>query len=217
MAATSIEAVRRLHISPLITIQHEVFRDQYEHGLAYSLFEDHEQPGPLHDLYLVDMFVLARNTLHYFDGQHQKELYAHIGLTLGEIHGGVLLSTSGTIRSDVTTLVALSDEEIKRGYGAGREFYFTEADGEQEWHWTEERMLERLCELAQEYDMYQDAKRTIRFSIGSILGELSGRLFPWTPEEHRAVEEESIRVLGYICNTNPRSHAARQFCVQVVS
>lgn len=212
MVATRIEAVRRLHISPLITIQHEVFRDQYEHGLACSLFEDHEQIVPLHDLYLVDMFMLARNTFHYFDGQHQKHLYAHSGLTLGAIHGGVLLSTSGTIRPDVTTLVILCDEEIKRGYRAGREFYFTEADGEQEWYWTEERLLERLRELAQEDDTYQDAKRTIRFSIGSILGELSGHLFPWTPEEHRAVEEESVRVLGSICCINPQSYAARQFC-----
>lgn len=217
MATTRIEAVRRLQISPLITIQHEIFREQYEHGLACSLFEDHEQLVPLHDLYLVDMFLLARNTFHYFDGQHQKHLYAHIGLTLGEIHGGVLSPSSGTPRPDVTTLVTFCDEEIKRGYRAGRVFYFTEADAEQEWYWTEERVLERLRELAQEYDTYQDAEGTIHFSIGSILGELSGRLFPWTSEEHHAFEEESLRVLGYVCGINPQSHAARQFCMQVVS
>lgn len=128
MAATRIEAVRRLHIFPLLTIQHEVFRDQYERGLARSLFETHEPPHPLHDLYLVDMFMRARNTFHSFDGQHQEHLYAHIGLTLGEIHGSVLLSSNGTLRPDVTTLVTLRDGEVKRGYRAGREFYFIEAD-----------------------------------------------------------------------------------------
>ncbi len=81
MAATRIEAVRRLHITPLVTIQHAAFRDQYEHGLACSLFEDHETPGPLHDLYLVDMFRLARNTLHSFDVHHEQTLYAHLGFT----------------------------------------------------------------------------------------------------------------------------------------
>lgn len=79
----------------------------------------------------------------------------------------------GLIRPDITTLVSLHDEEIKRGYQAGREFYFTEADSEQEWYWTEERLLQRLCELAQEYGMYQDATRTIRFSTG-----LSAQSFP---------------------------------------
>jgi len=217
MATPRLEAVRRLCISPLLTIQHEVFRDQYERGLTRSLYETHEQHRPLHDFYLVDVFMRLRDTFHSFDGQHQEYLYAHLGLTLGEIHGGVLASPNGTIRPNVTTLVALLDEEVTRGYRAGREFHFTEADTEQEWHWTEEHLLEWLCELAQEYDTYQDAERTVRFCIGCILGELSGHLFPWTPEEHRAFEEESIRILGYICNINPHSLATRQLCVQAVS
>ena len=54
-----------------------------------------------------------------------------------------------------------------------------------------------MRELAQEYGTYQDAEQTVRFCIGCILGELSGRLFPWTREEQHALEEESIRLLGY--------------------
>ncbi|HEU5227414.1 MAG TPA: hypothetical protein VFU49_06340 [Ktedonobacteraceae bacterium] len=216
MAVPCIEKRSRLRISPLMSIQHTIFREQYEHGLAYVLFEEQEQPTPLHDLYLVDMFLLARNLFHFFDGQHQPHLHAHFGLTLGEIHGGVLSPTSGTVRSDVTTLVTLADEEIMRGYRAGREFYFTEADSEPEWHWTEDRLFERLEELAQEYDTYQDASRTIRFAIGGILGELSGPLFPWTAEEQRAVEAESIKELGYVCPLNPGSIAARQLLIQPV-
>src|SRR5579885_3743768 len=153
MATSHCEALRRLHIAPLMRIQHAIFREQYEQGLASSLFEEQEEPpAPLHDLYLVDMFTLARNLFHLFDGHHQQSLSAHFGLTLGEIHGNVLSPSSGTVRPEFSTLVTLEDEEAIRGYRAGREFYFTEADCEQEWCWTEERLLERLEELAQEYD-----------------------------------------------------------------
>lgn len=217
MATAHCEALHRLHIPSLMSMPHAIFREQYEQGLASVLFEEQEEPpAPLHDLYLVDMFTLARNTFHLFDGRHQQSLYAHFGLTLGEIHGSVLSPSSGTVRPDATTLVTLEDEEVIRGYRAGREFYFTEADSEHEWHWTEERLLERLEGLAQEYDAYQDASRTIRFAIGGILGELSGPLFPWTPEEQRAVEAESIKELGYVCPLNSGSIAARQFLTQPV-
>src|SRR5579883_182157 len=222
MATARCEALRRLHIAPLMRIQDAIFRKQYERGLASVLFEEREvealeePPTPLHDLCLVDMFTLARNLFHLFDGHHQQCLYAHFGLTLGEIHGSVLSPSSGSVRPEVSTLVTLEDEEVIRGYRAGRVFYFTEADGEQEWCWTEERLLERLEELAQEYDTYQDASRTVRFAIGGILGELSGPLFPWTTEEQRAIEAESIKELGYVCPLNPGSIAARQFMMQPV-
>lgn len=52
------------------------------------------------------------------------------------------------------------------------------------------------------------------FSIGDILGELSGPLFPWTAEEQQAVEAGSIKELSYICPLNPGSIAARQFLAQ---
>ncbi|MDQ6659722.1 MAG: hypothetical protein M3Z24_02010, partial [Chloroflexota bacterium] len=202
MAHPIIEAVRHLHISPLVTITHPTSAQHYEEGLAHSLFKEHENLGPLHDLYLVDMFTLVRCFGH-FDGQHQQKLSAQIGLTLGEIHGGVLLAASGTLRPDVTTLVTLHDPDMKRGYRAGREFFFTEADAEPAWHQTEASLMERLCELAQDYDHCQDAQGTIRFSIGAILGELSGQLFPWTAQEHHAFQAESLRFLGYICPINP--------------
>ncbi len=216
MATPRLEAVHRLHIFPLLTIHREVFREQYDYGLARSLYETREHRLHLNDLYLVDAFMRMQDTLHSFDGLNQKHLYAHLGLTLGEIHGGVL-SSCGTIRPDISTLVTLRDEEVKRGYRAGREFYFTEADTEQEWQWTEDRLLEWFRELAQEYDTYQDAERTVRFCIGCILGELSGRLFPWTAQEQHIIEEESIRLLGYVCRINPRSLAAQQFSIQTAS
>ena len=215
MAPTSIEAVRHLHINPLVNIRHPAFAQAYEHGLVTRMFGAQKGDGPVKDTYFVNLFLDDLRQEHF---QHKGDLRSSldVGFRLGVVHGGVLLP-DGTRRPDVTTLVTLHDHEVKRGYAAGREYFFTETDGERVWHWTEEHVLERLCELAEEYGMYQDAECIIRFSIGAILGELSGRLFPWTPEEQRAVEEESIRVLGYVCAINPKSIAARQFYVQAVS
>jgi hypothetical protein len=215
MAKTIIEAVRQLHITPLVTIQHPEFGKQYERGLGCSLFDEHKTRGHLHDLYLADTFTLARR-FGRFDDQYEQHLYAHIGFTLGEIHSGVLLP-NGSVRPDVTSLIAFDDQDTKRGYQSGREFYFTDADTEAEWHRTDEFVIEHLRELALEYDLYKDAQRTVRYCIGGILGELSGRLFPWTREEQRAIEESSTKHLGYVCRINPQSIAARQFCVQAVS
>jgi len=216
MAQTITKTVHHLSIVPLMIIEHSEFATHYERGLAHSLFKTHEYLGPLHDLYFVDTFMGIRNVLHASHSYQQEHLYAHIGLTLGEIHGAVL-SLRGIIRSDATTLVALRDEEVTRGYRAGREFYFTEADTEHEWQWTDDCLLQWLRELAQEYERYHDAERTIRFCIGYILGELSERLFPWTPQEQRALEQESIRLLGYVCRINPRSLAAQQLGIQALS
>lgn len=215
MAPTIIEAVRHLHINPLVNIRHPAFAQAYEHGLATHLFGTQKGDGPVKDTYFVNLFLDDLRQGHF---QHKGGLRSSldVGFRLGVVHGGVLLP-DGTRQPDVTTLVTLHDSDVKRGYAAGREFYFTEADCEQEWHWTEEHVLERLHELAEEYRTYQDAERTVRFSIGAILGELSGRLWPWTSEEQRAVEEKSISVLGYVCAINPSSIAARQFCVQAVS
>jgi hypothetical protein len=215
MATTHIEAVRRLHLVPLVNIQHPVFARHYEDGLAHSFFGDHETPGPLHDLYLVDIFLLARR-FQRFDGHHEQELYGQIGFTLGEIHGGVLRS-DGTLRPDVTTLVTLHDPEIKRGYAAGRDFFFLDADTEDAWHMSDDTFIGLIRELAEEYADYADPLGTVRFSIGCRLGELSGHLFPWTPREQHSYETESMRFLGSIETLKPACIVACQCSLQAVS
>ncbi|GAC1627957.1 MAG: hypothetical protein NVS4B11_25600 [Ktedonobacteraceae bacterium] len=116
----------------------------------------------------------------------------------------------GTLRPEMTTLVTLCDEDVKHGYRAGREFFFLDADTQEEWHMREDRLLEWLRDLADEYAGYEDALRTVRFSIGCILGELSEHLFPWTREEQHAFEAESINILGYMEKFNPECLVARQ-------
>ncbi|MBO0789720.1 MAG: hypothetical protein J2P36_02070 [Ktedonobacteraceae bacterium] len=215
MAEPIIEAVRRLHITPLVNIQHPGFAHAYAYGLATRLFGNQKGHGPVLDTSLIDQFLDDLHEGHFQHSDDQRPSL-NFGFRLGKIHGGVLLP-DGSIRPGVTKLVTLHDQEAKRGYGPGREFYFTDADTEEEWYRTDEFVIERLRELAREYHFYQDAERTIRYCIGDILGELSGRLFPWTHEEQRAIEEDSIKHLGYVCRINPRSIAARQFSLQAVS
>lgn len=208
MATTSIEAVRKLHLVPLVNIQHPTFARHYKDGLAHSLFADHETPSPLHDLYLVDSFLFAQRC-HLFGPHHEQDLSRQIGFTVGEIHGGVLLP-NGMLREDATILVTLCDEDVKRGYATGRDYYFTEADTQAEWHMTDTSLMRLLRELDQEYTTYKHPLAAVRFHIGCKLGELSGHLFLWTREEQRAFEEESVRILGYVEKLNPECLAARQ-------
>lgn len=218
MARTTIEtvhSVHHLHIPPLVGSEHPLFTQQYELGLAHSLFAEHEDNGPLHDLYLTDSFTLARH-FRFFDGQHESQLYRHIGFTLGEIHGAVL-GSNGSLQPNVTTLVTLHDQDTAHGYQAGRTFYFLEASRPEEWYPTDTSLIERLRELADEPERYHDSTEVIRYNIGTLLGELSGHLFPWTPEEHHTWERECIRELGMVCRIHPQCLAARQFSVSAVS
>ena len=185
-----------LHVPSLVDIQQSAFHKGYQDGLAYALLEKQEEPGPLHDLYLADIFTLAR-LFGYFDKQQEQHLYAHVGFALGEIHGSVLLP-DGMLRREVTALVALQDPDIARGYHAGREFFFVEADSDEERTLTDGQLLERLRELDAEYETYQDNQQTLRFSVGGLLGLLSGPLFFWTPQEEQKREQESLKILGYV-------------------
>ncbi|MBO0781029.1 MAG: hypothetical protein J2P37_19595 [Ktedonobacteraceae bacterium] len=117
-------------------------------------------------------------------------------ITLGEIHGGVLLADSGTLRPDVSTLVTLHNKDVKHGYRVGREYFFVDATTDEERHKTDTYVMEVLCELADECDQHRDNYSTVRYIIGDLLGNLSGQLFPWTREEHCAYEAHSMKMMG---------------------
>lgn len=207
MATYSIEVVSTRSITPLVHSNHLTFARSYEDGLTHALYAEHEHRGPLHDYYLVDRFTLAQR-FGLFHPHREQDLFRQIGMTLGEIHGGVLLP-DGTLQPNMPTLVTLEDEEITRGYHAGREFFFTQADTQTEWHMSENCLMERLHRLSEEESQDNDAARTVRFHIGCLLGELSGHLFPWTRQEQHTLEQESIRILGYVEPLNPLCLAAR--------
>src|SRR2546430_14643219 len=55
-----MEAVRKLHISPLVTLSCPTFTEEYEFGIAWRLFGECEVSGPLKANYLNFMFHTAR-------------------------------------------------------------------------------------------------------------------------------------------------------------
>ncbi len=84
-----------------------------------------------------------------FDGAHETQLREAIGTYVGIVHAGVL-SPDGTLRPDVTTLIQLDDPDVARGYAAGRDFFFLQAESEEERTLTDERVIAWLKEIVQE-------------------------------------------------------------------
>ncbi len=93
----------------------------------------------------------------------------------------------------MTTLISLRDPDLTRGYYAGRHYFFVEAETDEQRIMTDTQVLDRLRELADEYDTYEEAQKVLRFSVGGLLGLFSGPLFPWTWEEQARLEQESVR------------------------
>lgn len=212
--AQTLQVTKTLAIVPLVIIQSSDFRQWYRMGVWWC-HHGREGQGPLEDTYFSTCF-LGGIQRHAYTQPINRYLVRDVAFYLGMIHGGVL-SATGTIRTDTTTLVHLHETESIRGYQAGREYFFVDADKKEEWYMTEDDLIKRLQELVNEYESYKDARAIVRFGIGCILGELSGHLFPWTREEHHAVQARSIELLGYVCPINPKSIAAQQFTLQVVS
>lgn len=75
-------------------------------------------------------------------------------------------------------------DDAKRGYRAGREFYFVDAEPHEQ-RYAERRLIERLRESVTEMASWHDGESTWFFAVGCLLGELSGQCFPMTPAELR--------------------------------
>jgi hypothetical protein len=84
----------------------------------------------------------------------------------------------------VTALVAICNRDAARGYRAGREWFFVDAESD-ECRYTESRLIERLRESVLEMAHWQDRDSTWFFPIGCVLGELSGQLFPMNAREQK--------------------------------
>lgn len=95
---------------------------------------------------------------------------------------GTILTDTGSVRHDVTTLAALDTKDAGRGYRAGRHYVFFEA-APQERRLADDYLIERLHEIAAECTAWHDADSVWRYAVATILGELSGQVFPVTQEE----------------------------------
>jgi hypothetical protein len=196
-------------IPPLVELHNPVFQNWYRIGVLWC-HNGREGEGPLEGRYLAERLLSHMKRGSFNGGQPDNVLYQWIAFYLGMIHGGVLLP-DGTLRRDVTTLVTLDDVETRRGYGAGRAYFFLDADTDEERNLTDRALVNRIKRYAVEHMRHHDSLASWYFVIGNILGELSGHLFPWTQEEHRAYEEDSIREVGYVCKLPEGCLAARMY------
>ena len=137
----SLHITKNVSIPPLVAIHTPLFQKWYRIGVRWC-HKDRVGEGPLPDRYLADNLLHLMQQGH-FDGQHDDDLFQWIAFHLGMIHGGVL-TPDGTVRRDVTTLVTLHDTETRRGYEAGRRYFFLDADTDEERSQTDSALIERI-------------------------------------------------------------------------
>lgn len=103
------------------------FAEHYQQGLQWFLFEQHDHVGPLFD---EDVVATFKNFIRagLFDGEQEKSLRHAVGAYLGTIHAGVLSPVTGQPRPGVTALAATCNRDAARGYCAGREWLFVDAE-----------------------------------------------------------------------------------------
>jgi hypothetical protein len=139
--------------------------------------------GPVPASYLVTN--LKRYAEADYFGMSDPSHLHHLGFFLGMYHGGILSPQTGQRRPDVTTLAHLDHQDAERGYRAGRECYFVDAEPHEQ-RYTEGSLIEQLRESVTEMASWRDGESTWFFAVGCLLGELSGQCFPMTVVEQRA-------------------------------
>lgn len=173
----TLHITKKLQVTPLFDIRHKEVASAHVEGL-YDYLYNCRVLVPVS--YLVS--CLRRTiTLSTFDGQHQTAARDFVGYHVGSMHG-TIIATTGSTCQDAATLAELDSKDARRGYLAGRHFFFYEATP-QERHFTDAHLIERLHEIAQEYTSWHDAGEVWQYTIACILGELSGHVFPLTQEE----------------------------------
>jgi len=175
-------ATKQQSVIPLIDIQSAAFAEQYERGVSWSMYGDEQGKGPVPASYLVTNLQQYAER-GYFEQRGPSHLH-YLGFLIGMYHGGVLEPSTGQLRPDVTTFAHLDHRDAKRGYRAGREFFFVEAEPHER-RMTEGYLLERLRESVTEMAHWKDVDSTWFFSVGCLLGELSGHLFPMNGQERK--------------------------------
>lgn len=170
----------RLQITPLLDIQHPTFEKLYRDGVYWSLFRD-RCTRPLSDRYLLESLRAILNETDV-DGQHSYWL-SYIGFHLGRMHGAILSAQTGYIRQGITALVSFVNNEAAHGYAIGRQWYFVDAGPDEERTFTDACLIERLQELEHQSLNFHDEEGTWYYSLGCILGELSGQVFPMTERD----------------------------------
>ncbi|HEX6551783.1 MAG TPA: hypothetical protein VF026_03410 [Ktedonobacteraceae bacterium] len=213
MPAT-LQITNKLSVTSLIDIQSAEFAKQYKLGKWWSMYGDEQGKGPVPVSYLVTN--LKRYTEQDYFCTNDPYHLSHLGFFLGMYHGGILSPQTGQRRPDVTTLAHLDHRDAKRGYRAGREFYFVDAEPHER-RYTEYSLIERLRESVSEMASWHDGESTWFFAVGCLLGELSGQLFPITPTEQRVYLPQRQRLeIARQRHTVAQEHPLRNAMLQEV-
>ena len=184
--ATALHIASRLHVTPLLDIQHPPFAKLYHDGVYWSLFKE-RCTNPLTDSYMLENL---RASLRETDVDEQQAYrLSRISFHFGRLHGAILSAQTGSPRPDVTTLASFCNDNAARGYSVGREYYFIDAQPDERTY-TDAQLIERLQELERESVEFHEEENTWYYALGCILGELSGQLFPATSKEYAQWETD---------------------------
>ncbi len=178
-------ATRKHSLLPLLDIQSAAFAEQYERGVRGSMHGEGQGTGPFSIRSL--KATLERYSAHRSVEQQDPSWRRHIGFFIGMYHGGVLSAHTGQLRPGVSALIVLDSPETTRGYRVGREAFFHEV--EPRYRYTEHTLIEHLHELVMDAPCWKEPEGTWNYTLGCLLGEFSGFLFPETPEEEQAWHE----------------------------
>jgi hypothetical protein len=106
---------------------------------------------------------------------------------------GLCWSLSGDYRGDKppldTHLVANLKQDAAKGYYVGRRDCFRDTPSNERIY-TDSKLLEELCQIAQDVMGYPNEENPWYYSIGCLLGNMSTQVFPATPEECQRWEAE---------------------------
>jgi hypothetical protein len=208
---TTLQVTSRLQITPLLDIHHPPFAKLYRDGVYWSLFKE-RQNSPITDRSLFENLVVTLTETD-LDGQ-QAYWLPMIGFHFGRLHGAILSAQTGYPRPDVTTLASFQNQEAARGYTVGREYYFIDAQPDER-ICTDALLLERLQEFDYASVTFQEEEDTWYYTVGCILGELSGQLFPATSEEYARWEADRRFWQAQVEGTTRREADTDSFSVTV--
>ncbi len=192
-------------ITPFFDMQHKEMLHSSRKGIRYRIEGEHGQcciGEP------VSFLKLAAHS-HLFDRERKADIYRFVGFEFGFIHGGIL-TPERTLRPDVTALVSFDDNQDGiHGYKAGRQWFFEEADPEER-TMTDDQLIERLRELTKGASTWHDPEGVWFFTVGCLLGELSGHLFPLTGQERRQWEAEAAAAMKEYLAAHEPNREGRQ-------
>lgn len=189
---TQLRITPTLTITPLIALEHEEVARFYREGVSDSL---RHRGTP------VSVTCLLTSLQHaiacgVFNGQREAEARAFVGYHLGRVHGAIL-TTHGTHRLNVYTLVTLDSKDARRGYDVGREWFFVDAEPEER-QFTDTGLATRFTQLVQDEAEFPSSSsdEVWFYTLACLIGEVSGLVFPASQQERSRWERQNQRVLA---------------------